>query len=168
MKNKCVKKSCKNKVYCFGFCKEHFNYYFKRKFKKHLRKNNLLEKSETLNVQGENKKVVKFLLVDLGRKLSVKFSIKARSVESFSLDTKAVKQLSAFMKKEDLNSSISFLECFKTEEIKAFAKIHKLKVSTPKFSKFESKLYTLMKDSLNRRPNIFECTYNMMSEFSKT
>jgi hypothetical protein len=154
-------------VYCSRFCKEHFTSYFERKFKKHLSKNKLLKKKEFLNVQGENKEVVKYLLSDLGRKIDVEFLTKGRKVESFTLDTKAVKQLVAFMRGKKIIISNSFLECFKTNEVKAYAELHNIKIGKPKFKNFEAKLNKLMRDSLKRRPNIYECTYNMMKELKK-
>ncbi|MBN1923252.1 MAG: hypothetical protein JW791_00655 [Nanoarchaeota archaeon] len=162
---KCLK--CKIEEYCSRFCKEHFKSYFERKFKSHLSKNKMLNKNETLNVLGENKEVVKYLLNDLGRKVDAKFNTRGRRVESFSMDSKAVKQLSDFMQAKSLEMPVSFLECFTQEEINHYAKLCRLKTSKPKLSKFETKLNKLMKESMERRPNIYYCTYNMMKEFSK-
>jgi hypothetical protein len=156
---KCLK--CNKKEYCSKFCKEHFNSYFERKFKAHLRKNKLLKKNEVLSVHGENKELVKELLADLGRKVSVKFSNKGRRIESFALDTRAVKELANYMtKNKKLKLPISFLECFTQEEINKYAS----KIVKPKFTKFEQKLNKLMKESITRRPNIYYCTHNMMKE----
>ena len=158
---KCLK--CNKKEYCSKFCKEHFNSYFVRKFKAHLRKNKLLKKNEVLSVHGENKELVKELLLDLGRKVSVKFSNKGRRIESFALNTRAVKELSNFMTNKGKELQISFLECFTQEEINKYT----CKIVKPKFTKFEEKLNNLMKESITRRPNIYYCTYNMMKEFRK-
>ena len=148
-------------------CREHFLNHFLRKFKKHLSKNKLLEKNETLNPIGENSEAVKFLIKDLGRKVDSKFSKKGRTITSYSLDTKAVKHLASLMsgKKEDNNTS--FLECFTQEEIEHFSKIKKIKTGKPKFNDFENKLSKHMKELSNRRPNLYYCTYNMMNELAK-
>ncbi len=161
----CLK--CNKCVYCSKFCKPHFQYYFERKFKSFLSKNKLLAKNEVLNLMGENKEVVEYLLKDLGRKVDAKFNSKGSKIESFSLDTKAVRNLALFMQGRKQSESVSFLECFTQEEINNYAKLVKLRVSKPKFTKFETKLAKLLHESLTRRPNIYYCTYNMLSEFGK-
>lgn len=160
----CLK--CEEKIYCSKFCKKHFVNYFKRKFKKHLSKYELLEKGEALNVKGENKEVVKHLLNDLGRKVSVKLSEEGRVVESYTLTTKSVKLLTQFMKKEGFEAQeVSFMECFTNKEVQKFAKLKNLRIEDPILNCLEQEVKQLMDELMERRPNIYYCTYNMMNSF---
>jgi len=161
----CLK--CAKKEYFSKLCREHFNFYFERKFMKHLSANKLLKKDESLNVLGANKEVLKYLLRSLGRKTNTKFSAKARNVETFTLTEYSVKQLNNLMTKGIKKIPSSFLECFTQEETEQFAKMHKLKISKPVYTKQEDLLKKLMDKVRNQRPNIYYCNYNMLKNFQK-
>ncbi len=158
---KCSK--CDKKVYYKNLCRNHYRKYFLRKFKTYLRMTGLINYGDKVRIVGINKDVLKKVLEILGKKISVKFTMKGRKINSFSIEYYCVKGLKYFLKGEKFSEK-SPIECFTQDEINHFAEMEGLGTKELRFKKKDALIYNMMKNLENNRPGIFYSTKKMLDE----
>ncbi|MDD2678484.1 MAG: hypothetical protein PHS81_01215 [Candidatus Nanoarchaeia archaeon] len=157
----CIK--CPKKIYCSKLCKEHFEKYFLRKFKRHLSNLKILKRKDKVKLKGKNKKTAKHLLLSLENSLSIEFDIKGKELLTYSMDYKVISMLESMMSEIKIFQP-SILECYRINEIEKFCKLKKIGFEEEKYSKLGKELKKGIDKLEKRKHNIFFSSKKMLDK----